>query len=1113
MNYKDKFKQADTEAFTASIARDILEKMDKLRLGANENMKRRWVWELIQNAKDAVQRDLPVEIKIDLSDDKLLFSHNGKCFTANDITFLIRQVSNKDREVSEQEFNHKPTGKFGTGFLTTHLLSEQVEITGVAKEPDLDYRQFVLPLDRSGRTKDEIEQSVNRSVEVRDTLDEKPTYQDFNANDFNTTFSYNLNEEGKQVAEIGINDLRTSLLYTMAFSSMIKSVNIVNQNLVYEVVNREKLNEDIELCKIAIKDNDNSQIIHIVKLAVDNVAIAIEIEYQNERAYIKEFTENLPRLFCDFPLIGTGTFNMPVIINSSDFNPTESRDGIWLTDKDSEPKITQNKRLFLESINLYYKLLDYAVKTQWGNLYNLANTNTPEEREWFSKSWIENSFQKNTRTKLKTLPIVELENGEFVPIKDSEGNNSIYFPHHTKDEVREKIWELEYKLFPDKIPAKRNVHNWDNVLWNDCRKDTLETISKFITNEEKLINLSKLIDNDIDKSISWLNEYYELLDFEEAFIKDSLNSKITSNHSSLYEYAIIPNQNGDFKNPNLLYIDNNIDEELKNVLSILTTDPKTYLLHKQVKRIDKISYGDKNQEVIIEEINKKLEEKDVNGKPDRERGREYLLCLFSQDTSFPKHREELYNYCKQLKIELSEKKYLADWSEAIWKNCDTPQIKRLVKIVSDQKNLAGLTVFLDLESNDKTIEWLNGFIQFVKEQRVIEQLKQKTEPIIPNQNGDFTSYDNLISDCGNLNEDLKDILELLGKSIRKELINNSIFFELPKSAEREPKHFAQEITDLIKPKFSEMPRSESTKEIFKRMYLWINKNEDKAKELFPYLHKNRFKLFDEEEIANLFNKQEDIVNENARLKEENTKLKSKNEELEKLLAEKEQIEKEKIELEAKLKELEQINPDSSEIADIKEAIKRKGDDITVREDVVIAVGYGGGISVKDQIETNREAKQIVKEHLEKEGYNFSKGIEGYSTIDGVIKNNVEYPLVVKSYKYQDAPLKIGANEWMQLMKPNSMFWVHFGNGKLSYLKLFDLLRKQDKLSISFSTENLDYENRLEKFAELLHYFSNVHFDFNSIRSDNYSTADNLNDYSFDERKTEKDLTPDNDSLL
>jgi hypothetical protein len=106
---------------------------------------------------------------------------------------------------------------------------------------------------------------------------------------------------------------------------------------------------------------------------------------------------------------------------------------------------------------------------------------------------------------------------------------------------------------------------------------------------------------------------------------------------------------------------------------------------------------------------------------------------------------------------------------------------------------------------------------------------------------------------------------------------------------------------------------------------------------------------------------------------------------------------------------------------------------------------------------------------------------GIQQLTVLFKGDTEYPLVVKSYKYQGAPLKIGANEWIQLMKPNSMFWVHFGNRKLGCLNLYDLLKKQDKLYLSFSTENLDFENRLENFAELLHYFKNVHFDFNSIR--------------------------------
>ena len=167
------------------------------------------------------------------------------------------------------------------------------------------------------------------------------------------------------------------------------------------------------------------------------------------------------------------------------------------------------------------------------------------------------------------------------------------------------------------------------------------------------------------------------------------------------------------------------------------------------------------------------------------------------------------------------------------------------------------------------------------------------------------------------------------------------------------------------------------------------------------------------------------------------------------------------------------------------------------------------ISKNDQKEANREAKEIVKEKLEKEGFEFTEGIGKYSTIEGVFREDVEFPLVVKSYKYQDEPLKIGANEWKQLMRPNSVFCVHFGNRKIGYLELGTLLRTQDKLTISFSTENLDVEDRLEKFAELLQYFGNVYFDFNSVMPSKVAS-----DFRhFSDRRTEEDLTGDDDSLL
>ncbi len=120
------------------------------------------------------------------------FSHNGKPFSVDNITFPIKQVSTKERTTNTNNEKPKTTGKFGTGFLTTHLLSEKVEVSGIVKEPDLDYRSFVLPLDRSERTPEQIIESVNKSITVRDTLDTQLPLSNCNPNGFNTTLSYKL---------------------------------------------------------------------------------------------------------------------------------------------------------------------------------------------------------------------------------------------------------------------------------------------------------------------------------------------------------------------------------------------------------------------------------------------------------------------------------------------------------------------------------------------------------------------------------------------------------------------------------------------------------------------------------------------------------------------------------------------------------------------------------------------------------------------------------------------------------------------------------------------------------------------------------------------------------
>ena len=105
------------------IAIKLLDNIDKLYESV-EISSRRWIFELLQNAKDSSINN--VKIEIELNKGYLEFRHNGNPFTIENIVYLIEQISSKEREEEEFQKNIKTSGKFGTGFITTHLLSKKV---------------------------------------------------------------------------------------------------------------------------------------------------------------------------------------------------------------------------------------------------------------------------------------------------------------------------------------------------------------------------------------------------------------------------------------------------------------------------------------------------------------------------------------------------------------------------------------------------------------------------------------------------------------------------------------------------------------------------------------------------------------------------------------------------------------------------------------------------------------------------------------------------------------------------------------------------------------------------------------------------------------------------
>ena len=80
--------------------------------------------------------------------------------------------------------------------------------------------------------------------------------------------------------------------------------------------------------------------------------------------------------------------------------------------------------------------------------------------------------------------------------------------------------------------------------------------------------------------------------------------------------------------------------------------------------------------------------------------------------------------------------------------------------------------------------------------------------------------------------------------------------------------------------------------------------------------------------------------------------------------------------------------------------------------------------------------------------------------------------------------------------PNSMLWVFDGH-ETQPLQLRALIRNQEKLVLSMDTRNLDDVNKVSKFAQILQYFKQVNFEFNSVRPT--TIASTYKQYAFDDR--------------
>lgn len=610
MTYKEKFQASEQRAHYQNIATKILRDMSDLRSKVQDSptAPRRWVWELIQNAKD-VHNDNGVDILIEFVESgpnpKVIFSHNGKPFSADNIRFLIEQISTKDR-TKDSTGRRKMTGKFGTGFLTTHLLSEVVYVKAVAKEPDLEYRQFNLVLDRSGYELNDITEAVQKAKDSIINLDELEVYKRYSDSDFNTSFNYPLLDAlSIEIAKKGLIDLERCLPYSLTFVDEIKSVTIEHAEQRYCKVNSYKDKSGLEIVSVVVEDHFEEQELLFAKLSKGFTSVIVPIARKDGKIEVLSIDESVPKLFCDFPLIGTEAFPFPIIINNPNFNPTDQRDGVFLnyTQQRPNPLIDENKAVISEAIALYNQLLGHAIENKWENLYLLAKiTPLKEAQYWINEHWFNESVLKPVRTKVLKAKLVRTADGSLAAILGIENKPYIWFPYVNKREVREVMWKVAKHWFPYRLPKKDEVELWYKLAWNECGRLTLDQFSAFVENKKTKGSLEKVL-SQINVH-QWLNDFYDLLMMDEKEYASIISKR-----------AIVPDQNGDFWKKSQLKKDaGDIEDEFKVILKEFGNDIKAKLadplIHLEFEKDAVIDQGYIIKE-IVSEVTEKTADRDV----------------------------------------------------------------------------------------------------------------------------------------------------------------------------------------------------------------------------------------------------------------------------------------------------------------------------------------------------------------------------------------------------------------------------------------------------------------------------------------------------------------------
>lgn len=803
---------------TESEARDIIHDVDRLYTFPEEK-KTRWIWELLQNAKDVANPE-GITISITLTQDKLVFAHNGKPFETKHLLAILYKTSTKSLNGEGGT-----TGKYGTGFVTTHILNKKLIIDGVHTNAT-GQRRFSLQIDRSAATLDEsialdaMQKSLGITFSEIQAIGKKSAED---IQDQSNRFIYNLTSDSYKYAEKGLIELKRNAAFTLLINRSIKRIEVSTPEWSDSFSLHTEVSGFPDI-QFASTDSENGLLFQQSEKLIFGIPAK-----KNGTTYSLLPLDNQAVLYKEFPLIGTEKFNLPVLLQHSNFHPTELRDGIRtkITNRDEpDPSATKNRNALTYFIRCYLKFIEQLLpKVQ--NAHLVAKSGLPEHVDRYSNiDWYEENIQSPIRQFLLSKPIVKTISGAQVKIEEARFILS-------DSESRDSLFDLASSVIPEHLPVKESAWHWSEIIEQELHQwpaDVEFNISHLVALVETSIDLNE------DGSFEWLKSLYDFL--------------AQNNLSHLGDSTpIYPTEANHFKSKDSeLYLHPQIDDEFKYVSKGLGRDLDEEFLNRKVGDVEGIKPFDLNE--FYNDLNKNLisDLKVEDASEEQAKSIIRINSLFKSDRALK--REQWLDVIQQLLPDLvSERKIITVNYDNYWKSSENWSVRYVCYLIEKSKSPSAFAEKYFENDEDSCFTWLSNFLAFVFDQSEDNRETNLKKSIIPTQDDQFRPNEDYIyaeQDSRYFNESIKDIYKNFTEKgdPKKWIIDNRISFEGLDKKRRDVSVLTREIDKLFLDENieSKVRKGGLLNEMFLKLNDWYE-SFSKPTELLPTFSSKRSTLY------------------------------------------------------------------------------------------------------------------------------------------------------------------------------------------------------------------------------------------------------------------------------